>query len=217
MPKPNLSRRLLFGILILAVVAAGIPLALSQTQVQQILTGRAWSSTQSASAICGPTGTAIINVRFTNQEASRKMLVKAVDVQSGKSVDLGTVAGGGTGIGEINTLKTSLTASQVTFNLAWADAPATKDVRSAPYTAVSTCIAPTPTRTPTPRPTNTPTPKPSNAPTPTATKTPTPTATKTPTPTNPASSATPTTCPTPGTVKNVKIQCPYCTPSPSQN
>jgi hypothetical protein len=42
---------------------------------------------------------------------------------------------------------------------------------------------------------------------PTPTKTPTPTLPKTPTPAT-------TACPTPGVVKNIKITCPYCTPTP---
>lgn len=219
MPRPRLSKGFIFGILFLTLLVAGIPLTLSQSQVQQILSGNAWSTTQSASAICGSSGVAIINVRFTNQETTKGIIVTAVDNQSGKSVKLGTVAAGKTTIGEINTGKTSLSNSLVTFNMAWADAPTQTFKITASYNGVSKCVVPS--ATPTPKPTNTPTPRPSNAPSPTitptpkVTNTPTPKPTKTPTPTKPQPSVSPTVCLTPGTVKNVHIKCPYCTPSPS--
>ena len=223
MPKPNLSKKFIFGFLLLAILLGGIPLVLSQSQIQQILSGKAWNTTQSASADCGPSGTAIINVRFTNQEPSQSMIVTAVDNQSGKSVNLGTIQAQKTQVGNIDTLKKSLNSSVVTFNMAWANNPSSTDQNTAGYSAVSTCTAPTPTITPKPTPTNTPTPMPSNKPTPTMTpkptptNTPTPTPTKIPTPTNPQATISPTVCPSPGTVKNVHIQCPYCTPSPSPN
>lgn len=216
--KPLFSKKLIMGVLVLAVLAGGIPLALSQTKIQQIFMGRAWETSQSAAAVCATSGTVVINVKFTNKESSRSMAVTAVDNQSGKSKSLGDVAVGKTATGTIDTLRTSLNSGQVAFKMSWSDGSSGSDTITASYSAVSTCPAttPTPTNTPTPSVTGTPTPSTTKTPTPTVTMTPTPTGTKTPTPTtNP--SLSPTACLTPGAVKNVRIQCPYCTPSPSPN
>lgn len=205
MPKINMPKGFLFGIILFIGLAAGIPLILSQSQVRQVLTGQAWYLSQSATAGCVSTSTNIfIKVSLTNEEASKNMIVKATDNQSGKSIDLGTVTAGKTKTGLIDTGLKTLNSGQVTFNFAWTDNPSDKDTSTAGYSKVSRCTGPTPTTAIT---TPTPTPK---------TTTPTPTV-LTPTPTTATSSATPTTCPTPETVKNIKIQCPYCTPSPTQN
>jgi hypothetical protein len=288
MQNQKLSKNFLLGMLLLVILAGGIPLILSQTQIQQVLTGRAWSTSQSASAECIASGTVIINVKFTNQESTRSMIVTAVDNQSGKSTSLGTVEPRKSKTGEIDTQKTSLNSSIVTFKLAWADKPNETDTRTADYSKASTCSGPTPTPPQFP---NCPDLTPpgdiahytngkhqiaggdllvgtddvyslpngnaiqcfcpeegtngiqtdwwqtnltisgwikepngtdwglldvpylaknsdytcGNGPT--------------PTPTTPLPSLTPTltVCPTPGTVKNVQIQCPYCTPSPNPN
>ena len=215
MPRANLPKKFLFGIILLIGLAAGLPLVLSQSQVQQILTGKAWYTSQSSSAVCSPTSTnALITVSFTNQESnpSLGMLVKVVDTQTGKSVDLGTINSGATKTGQIDTGRTSLNSGYVTFNLAWSNGYSGTDSRTAGYSQVVNCAPPTPTPTPSPI-----IPTPTTKPAPTSTPIPTPTPTTKPTPTPspvPSASPTPTTCPTPGTVKNIKIQCPYCTPSP---
>jgi hypothetical protein len=201
MPNGNPSKGFLFGLIILIGLVVGIPLILSQSQVRQILSGNAWYTSQSASAACAPTSdNVLIKVTFTNQESSRGMLVKAVDNQTGKSVDLGTIAAGKSKTDSIDTLRTSLNSGYVTFKLAWSSSSSGTDTdsRDASYSKVSQCTQPSPTPTPI-------------KPTPTipyGTPTPTPRTSVTP---------TPTTCPTPGTVENIKIQCPYCTPSPSPN
>lgn len=230
-PNPKFSAKFIIGILILVLLIGGIPLTLSQTQVQQILSGRAWSTSQSANAACTISGTVAINVKFSNTESNRSMIVNVYDSQSGKSVSLGTVYASQTKTGVINTGRTSLNSGSVTFKLAWADSPNVTDSRTASYNSVSTCIAPTPTptrrpsptptriptRAPTPTPTGIPTPTPTRRPTPTPTRVLTPTPTRRPTPTPTGVYPTPTKCPTPGTVKNIQIKCPYCTPSPSPN
>lgn len=195
MQEQKISKKFVLVFLLAAILLGGIPLALSQIQKQQTLTSKAWSTSQFANAVCTSSGIVIINVRFINEEASRGMIVKAVDNQSGKSISLGTIGATKTKTGEIDTGRTSLNSGQVTFELAWADSPNLTDSRTAGYSAVAECVSPTLTPTPT-----------------VVTTTPTTTASPSAGP-----SPTITVCPTPGTVKNVKIQCPYCTPSPSPN
>lgn len=193
------SKVLLVASFLVALVV--IPVGVIQLQQQQELRQRAegeisvqWLTSQSASTSC-PTGGsgAVISVSFTNTEPnqpSMAMNVTALDEQTNKSVNLGSIAGGQTKTGQIQTGKTALNAGTVKFSLSWTDGHSGTDSRTADYKAVGNCQPPTPTPSPTPA-----------GPTPTGTRTPTPTPTKTP---------TPTICPTLGPVQNVHIDCPNC-------
>ncbi len=188
------------SVLAVVLLAGGGILTLNQIQQQQQQRSNAdtvqWYTSQSATSVCGPDATAVITATFTNTETSSSMGMNVVvkDNQTGKSVNMGTVAAKQTKSASIDTGKSSLNSGQVTFNLTWSSGQSGSDSRTAPYPAVSKCVAPTNTPTPTPKntPTPTPTPKPNSTPTP-----------------------TPTACPTPGTVKNIQIKCPYCSPTPS--
>lgn len=163
------------------------------------LIASAWSTSQSAEAVCTRSGTADIDVKFTNTESdqSNAMNVVAKDDQTGNSINLGTVESKQTKTGEITTNRTSLGNGMVTFSLTWAHKSGS-DSRTASYSGVN-CQPPTPTPTPRPTSTPTPTPRPTNTPTPRPTNTPTPTPkpSATPTPTNaPTATPTPTTMPT---------------------
>ncbi len=170
-----------------------IPLTIIQSQSQQNTQQQAdevsWDTDQSASTTCPDDGSGvIISATFSNTEPKRTstdMDVVVKDQQTGKSVDMGMVRGGETKTVEIHTEKSTLKAGSVTFTLKWSDGHSGVDSRTASYKAVSDCIKPT--ATPTPSPTVTPTPVPSGEPTP-----------------------TPTVCPTLGPVKNVTIECPNC-------
>jgi hypothetical protein len=183
------------AVLVLLLLVGGGVLTLSQLQKQQNNQSKAdtvqWYVAQSASAVCNSTGKAVINVTFTNQETStsKNINVIATDNQTGTSINMGTVVAKATKTGQIVTSRTSLNSGSVSFKMTWSNGTSGSDSRSASYSSVKTCPQPTPT----------PTPKP----------------TATPTPTFPPGTPTPTTCPTPGTVKNVKIICPYCSPTPS--
>ena len=195
------------AMMILVLLAAGVILLLSQANIRQIISGKAWSTANTAIAQCTSLGKVVINFSFTNKEASKAMLVVAKDSQTGLSSDLGKVLAGETKTGMIETTLTSLKSGIVSFKMTWVDDASSTDTVEAGYSSVSTCSQPT--SIPTPRPTSTPTPKPSTNPTSNPTNSPT----TTPTPSSP----TITICPTPGTVKNIQIKCPYCTPSPSPN
>jgi len=180
---------MMIAVAVLALVI--IPLTIIQVQNQQNIQQHAWLTTQSASASC-PVGAAgvEITVTFTNTEPldpTLSMDVTALDQQSGKSVDMGSIKGGETKTNKIQTGKATLANGNVVFSLKWTDGHAGTDTRSAIYNAVSNCVPPTPTPTMTPKPTATPTPLPSGVPSP-----------------------TPTICPTLGPVQNVKIDCPNC-------
>jgi len=200
------SKVLIVASFLVALVV--IPLGVIQLQQQQEIRQRAeeisvqWLTSQSASTTCPAAGSgAVINVSFTNTEpnqASLAMNVTALDQQTNKSVNLGSISGGQTKTGQIQTGQPTLNAGTVKFNLSWTDGHAGTDSRTATYQAVANCQPPTATPTVTKTPTPTPTP---TGPTPTGPQTPTPT--KTPTP-------TPTICPTLGPVQNVRIDCPNC-------
>lgn len=180
-------------IIITIAVLALIILPITLVEVQNFQNARQnaesimWLTNQSASSACATDGTgAIISATFTNTElpsSSTEMNVTVKDNQTGKTADLGSIQGGDTRTGTIQTGKSSLQAGTVTFNLSWTNGQSGTDTRTANYYAVSQCIAPTPT----PTITTTPTPVPSGQPTP-----------------------TPTICPTLAPVKNVKIICPNC-------
>ena len=194
------NRNLLIGLFFL-VALIGIPLAVIQVQQQQTIRQEAsgitvsWATSQSASTSCPTGGTgAVINVSFTNTEPDRSSLsmdVIATDQQTNKSVNLGSIRGGQSKTGVIQTEKATLNAGSVKFALKWTDGHSGVDSRTASYKAVSNCNPPTATPTVT------------KTPTPTKTPTLTPTGTRTPTP-------TPTICPTLGPVQNVRIECPNC-------
>lgn len=76
-----------------------------------------WSTGQSAQSVC-VNGEARINVSFTNNDG-RSMDVTATDLQTGGSVNLGTVPPGQTVPGQISTGQSSLSAGQVRFDLTW--------------------------------------------------------------------------------------------------
>src|SRR5258708_32582274 len=176
----------------------------------------AWTTNQSASAVCLANNTAAIRFSFTNTESAANlgMKVTAKDSQTGITIDMGTIAPHQTKSGEIDTAKNELNSGVITFLLKWANGHAGTHTRTAGYSSVK-CIAPTPTptATPTPRPTTTPTPRPSATPTPTlqpsATPTPTLKPSETPMPTaTPTPTVQPTETPTP---------MPSSTPTPIQS
>jgi hypothetical protein len=190
----NLLKSPKFIILALGIIALFvIPLTLIEVQNQQNLQQEAegifWVTNQSASTACAPDGSgANIAATFTNSEprtTSTAMNVTVKDQQTGKSVSMGSITGGNTKTTVIETGKTSLNASTVTFDLSWTDGHSGTDSRTASYTSVSKCTTTQPTPTVPQQSTPTPTPLPSGAP-------------------------TPTICPTLGPVQNVKIICPDC-------
>jgi len=182
------------SIALLAIIV--IPFTLIVLQSQQSLRQNAetilWLTTQSASSACAADGNgALISASFTNTEprsSSTSMDVTVKDQETGKSIDMGSLPGGDTRTVTINTGRSSLNASFVTFFLSWTDGHSGTDTRTGSYKAVSNCIS---------------------QPTPTPTKKPTPT------PTVPPGQPTPTVCPTLGPVKNIHINCPNCQLSPT--
>lgn len=124
-----------------------VPVTLIQVQNQQTTRQNAdeiaWMTSQSASSSCPVDDEgAIINVTFTNTEpnkANLAMNVLAVDAQSGKSVNLGSVKGQETKNGEIKTGKKTLQSGKVTFKLTWTDGHSGTDSRTASYQATGNC------------------------------------------------------------------------------
>lgn len=90
-----------------------------------------WETDEDATSLC-VNNEAAIDVSFTNQESSRGINVLATDLQSGRSVDLGTVAPGDTATGRILTGMQVMAAGQVRFDLTWASGHGS-DVRFADY------------------------------------------------------------------------------------
>lgn len=136
-PKP--SQKIPFLIL-LGVLLIGIPLTVIALQQTQIFQQFAWGTRQSAEAICEPEeGGAIINVSFTNTENSKSMDVVAKDLQSGKTVDLGTVKPKETKKGIIETESIELAKGSILFTMTWTDGSSGTDTRSAEYDAVEEC------------------------------------------------------------------------------
>jgi hypothetical protein len=239
------SSRAILGVLLITAALIGTPLAIFALQQQQHIrqhadTSLSWLTDQSAASSCPSGGSgAIINATFSNTEpnqSSYSMDVTAVDRQTGKSVVIGTIKGGSTKTGVIDTGKANLSSGTVDFNLKWTDGHSGTDSRSASYKAVSGCYpAPTPAPsmppcvgntypasynygypTPTIRlgyPTTTPIPcPPTSVPSKpyTSTTPPYPTPSKPYSTPNPSYGPTPTICPTLGAVKNVRIDCPNC-------
>jgi hypothetical protein len=148
----NVSRRskpLLFSILLIAVVV--LPLTVFLLQKEQVFQNFAWFTTQSAVSQCSSTtGTAVINATFSNTENStaQNMNVVVNDLQTGTFVNMGTVKSGASKTVTIDTKKTSIKSGTVVYNLTWTSGASGTDSRSATYTAVNSCSAPTPTPTP---------------------------------------------------------------------
>ncbi len=107
----------------------------------------AWSTHQTAKAICVH-DKAAIDVVFKNTEpinepVKNAMDVVAVDMQTGKSVNLGTILPGETATGTINAEQTILSAGTVRFDLLWTNRPGS-DERFASYDAKNCQPTPTP-------------------------------------------------------------------------
>lgn len=176
----------------------------------------AWNANVSAKSLCETENNehAVIEVAFTNNESTNGIKVVAKDLQTGASLDLGTVLAHKTATGEIIPNKTSLAAGTVRFSMTWANGQTGSDHRDASYAAAN-CVQPTPTPTKTPTPTNTPTVTPTmtptNTPTVTPTETPSDTPTATPTPTE-RPSATPTATPTTPIITETPTPTPTAAP-----
>lgn len=137
-PRP--SQKIPFLIL-LGVLLIGIPLTVIVLQQTQIFRQFAWSTRQAATAACSAEqGGAIITVQFTNTEDSKSMNVVAKDIQSGKSVDLGTIKPKETKSGKIVTESKELAKGVVQFIMKWSDGSSGTDTRTAEYGAVSECV-----------------------------------------------------------------------------
>ncbi len=140
----------------------------------------AWSTDQSAQALCLANSTGAIRFSFTNKETNNSpMNVSVKDSQTGATFNLGTINDQQTKTGEIDTGKSNLSNGTITFYLTWTNKSGS-DSRTANYSAI-TCVAPTATPTPRPSATPTPTSTPMPSATPTPTETPVPSATPTPT------------------------------------
>jgi hypothetical protein len=136
-PKPSQKIPL---IILLGVLLIGVPLTVVALQQTQIFQQFAWATRQSATAACSSEhGGAVITVQFTNTENDKAMDVVAKDMQSGKTVDLGTIEPKATKKGEIITESKELAKGVVEFTLKWSDGSSGTDKRSAAYDAVEEC------------------------------------------------------------------------------
>ena len=141
-PKPT-SKPLVIALI--GIVLVGFPLTFYLFQHQQILQENAWSTQQSAVSQCSSTGgTAVILATFANTENSsnQDMNVIVEDLQTGKSVDMGTVKHLDAKTITIDTGKTSLASGSLLFHLSWTNGSIGTDQFYASYKAVSTCPAP---------------------------------------------------------------------------
>lgn len=133
-----------FYFIVAGITLLAIPLTVFILQNQTFFRQFAWSAQQSATSSCDSTsGTAVVAVSFTNSEATKDMNVVAKDLQSGKSVNLGTVAHQQTATGKIDTGLPSLSNNGVTFTITWTDNSPGSDTRTATYNQVSSCQAAT--------------------------------------------------------------------------
>lgn len=131
----------------MVILLAGIPLALYQLQRQQIFRQFAWNTQQSAVATCPTDNESVtIQLSFSNRESSKDIDVNVTDLQTKKSVDLGTVKHGETMTGQINTGVSTLKDGSVIFNLKATDKSPGTDAFKADYKGVEKCPAPTPTQ-----------------------------------------------------------------------
>ncbi len=110
----------------------------------------AWHTDQTAESVCID-GEVYIKISFTNTEAEGSGLsmdVVATDIQTGASVDLGTVEPGETKPGQIATGVNSLIRDgTVRFDLRWSDGHPGLDTRRADYSAITCKSSPTPSCT----------------------------------------------------------------------
>jgi len=136
----------IFALFAVLILFAAIPVTVLFTRNQVQFQQQAWSTTQSAKSICIAQA-ASIKVTFSNTESRRGMKVTVKDVQTNKSVDLGTVNAGETKTGTIDTEFSKLNKGSVIFFLNWATPPTGSDTRSANYDSIN-CVSPTPTPTP---------------------------------------------------------------------
>jgi hypothetical protein len=155
----------------------------------------AWSTQQSVSAYC-EYSVVKVAVSFKNTEPANSglgMNVIATDVQTNKSVNLGTIAPGQTKEGTIDTQKTPVTNGTVKFDLTWSNGNSGVDSRIASYGSKACDVSsPSPTASPSASPTVAPIVSPTETPTatpvvtasPTVTPTATPVVTVSPAPTN---------------------------------
>lgn len=133
----------LFLLTLIGIAIVGIPLSLYALQHQQVFQQFAWSTEQTAVSQCSSdTGSAVILVTFANTESSKNINVTATDIQTGNSVDLGTVQHQAVKSATINTGKGSLTSGTVVFRLFWSDGSAGTNQSAATYQAVNNCQAP---------------------------------------------------------------------------
>lgn len=136
-PKPSNKFPLL---ILLGVLLIGIPVTVVALQQTQFFQQFAWATRQSAFSECSPEKkSAVINVQFTNTEDTKSMDVTAKDIQSGKTVDLGTIKPKETKKGQIVTESKELASGVVQFTLRWTDGSAGVDTRTATYEAVQSC------------------------------------------------------------------------------
>jgi hypothetical protein len=132
-PKP-------FLFTLIGIFLVGIPLTLFSLQQQQIFQPFAWSTQQSAVTKCSTEdGSAVISVTFANTESTKAINVTASDLQTGQSVDLGTVKAQDIKAANIITGKSSLTNGSVIFRLTWANGSAGTDQLGASYKAINNC------------------------------------------------------------------------------
>lgn len=131
-------------IILLFLLLLGIPLALYQSQITQIIKQFAWQTTQTATVVCSPdSNNLIIKVQFTNNDPAKDIDVGAKDVQTGKSVSLGTVPHGQTKSADIDTGVPSLKDGVVLFDVRSSISFAPQyDQLAANYKAVEACAAP---------------------------------------------------------------------------
>lgn len=133
-------------IIVLVILLLALPLTLYQSQLQQIFRQFAWQTNQTATAVCSPiNNNIVIKVQFSNLEQTKDINVIVRDLQTGKSVDLGTVKHGESKGADIDTELPLVSAGSVMFTLTWADGSQGQDEFSANYSAVESCLNPTPT------------------------------------------------------------------------
>lgn len=139
----TLSSQKRFYLAVLGILLIGLPVALFALQQQTNIFNFAWSTQQSASSVCdSESGVAVINVTFKNTESNKDMDVVAKDMQTGTSVDLGTIKSNTAKSGQIKTEENALKKGSILFTLKWSDSSPGTDTRTASYNAVDACAPP---------------------------------------------------------------------------
>ncbi len=90
---------------------------------------------QSSQSQCTAAGEVEIGVSYTNIDKTRSIEVTAKDEATGKTVALGTIAPEETKTATIPSGKNSVTASTVTFTVAYTDSPTQTEQKTASYEA----------------------------------------------------------------------------------